>query len=173
MSKEKNDSTQVMWVVRKVIWLILALVTISTLYSILSPLLPNKDEYVGSFPKNFAANFDKWWREILPRRVLLFNEYYNIPWILFILSNVFLLLLVASIRKVIKTPGLLDKPEKLREHYLGWAVSSLLITIVFITKGLSADNVFKVGLGILSLSLSIIILWFTPKILRKKRLRKT
>jgi len=149
-----------------VITSILVIVTISTIYSIIVPLFPTASEYEGSFPEKFWENFDKWVREIIFRHLVLFNQFYSVSWILLVLSNVFLLLLVKTIRKDL--PGLLKKdPKELPEYYLSWAVSSLLITIVFITKWVTPENVTQVGLGVLGLAISIIVLLYARPLMKK------
>lgn len=142
-------------VLKILIWIALLITVVSTFRLLFTPLLPTWEEYEGSFPENFWDNFDYWRSEILLKRLIMFSESYNIFWVLWFLSHIFFLLLLVNIKQVVSEP---PKPEELIDNYLNWAIGSLLITIVFIAKAISGENIIQISLGILSLTVSIFIL---------------
>ena len=144
--------------VRVLVWIALIITIFSTIRLLFTPLFPTSEEYEGSFPADFNKNFDKWTSELLPRRLVLFCDYYNITWILWFLSNIFFLLLLIDIKNVVSKKTL--KSEELTKNYLAWAIGSLLITIVFVTKSITGENIIQMSLGILGLTVSIFILLY-------------
>ena len=168
MARVDDDSIFVT-VIEKLAWLIIALTIVSTVFLAFSPLLPTSTEYEGSFPDKFWENLRKLPTTVL-RHLVLFNEYYNIEWILYFLSHIFFLLLLLNIKRAISKPL---KPKELIDHYFNWAVGSLLITIVFIAKYISVANITQISLGILGLTASIfILLYYTTKIKKDERTKE-
>jgi len=141
--------------VRVLVWIALIITIFSTIRLLFTPLFPTSEEYEGKFPENLQTNLYKWISEILPHRLMMFSESYNIFWILWFLTHVFFLLLLINIKKVVSEP---PKPKELINNYLDWAIGSLLITIVFIAKWITEENVTQMGLGILSLAASTFVL---------------
>jgi len=153
-------------IIRALVWVILALTLLSTIRFIFSPLLPSADEYIGNFPEKFGENFEMWISEILWRRIALINEYYNIGWILELLSYVFFLLLLVSVKKVLSKPL---KSEELIDNYFDWAVGSILIVIVFITKFITTQNIHQIGLGVFGLTVSVFLLIYIANVIEKSK----
>lgn len=143
--------------VRLLVNIALVITIFSTVRLLFAPLFPTSKEYEGTFPENFQTNFGKWFFKILPNRFMMFSEYYNIFWILWFLSHVFFLLLLINIKQVVSKR---HKREELIGNYLEWAISSLLITIVFVAKAISEPNIIQMGLGILGLAVSIFLLFY-------------
>ena len=159
-------------IIQKLVWLVLVLAIVSTIFFAFSPLLPTSDEYEGTFPEKFWENLVTWTSKTLWRHFMLFQEYYSFFWILGFLSNIFFLLLLLNIKKTISDYGSL-KSEKLIGKYFDWAVSSLLITIVFITKYVTIENIIPISLGILGITVSIFILLYYATIIEPQKPKKT
>ena len=156
-------------IVRGLVFILIILAIISTVFLVFSPLLPSAEEYkynengkVG-FPDYFWENLDMWVHKTLPRHLVLFNEYYNIDWILSFLSNVFFLILLLNVREAVNTYDP-KKGEKLIGNYFNWTVGSLLIAVVFQTKFITYHNIARMSLGILGLTASaFLLLYFKRK----------
>lgn len=153
-------------ITKKLVWVVLVLTIISTIFLVISPMLPTSEEYTGSFPERFWENFHKWTTKLLPRRLIMLNEYYDMGWILNIVSMIFFLLLLLNIRNAIDKYDP-EKPGELIDHYFNWAISSVFIAIVFITKSINEFNIALISFGILGLVASIfILLYYVSKVKR-------
>jgi len=148
-------------VIRTLVLILICLTIVATIFLVFAPLFPTEKEYIGSFPENFKENLDLWVSKYLPRHLMLFNIYYDIVWILSFLSNVFFLILLVNVRKAVdKIP---EESGAVVNDYFNWAISSLLIAVVFLTKYLNEENIQGMSLGILGLIVSIFLLLYYKK----------
>ncbi len=154
-------------IIRGLVSLVLVITIVSTIYHGIYPLLPTKIEYDGSFPDNFWENFDKWKSEYLPRHIALFGEHFNMGWVLTFLSRVFFLLLLLNIRGALSKykPESKKASEELVNKYFDWAIGSLLIAIVFMSRYINEDSIIVIGLGIFAIVASIFVLsYYTTRV---------
>jgi len=163
---ENGEFSRIANIIRIFVFIILIITAFSTIRYMLYPLLPDSEEYKGSFPENFQENLADL-PAIFFRHVVLFHEYYDYPVIISLLTRFFLLLLVLSIWNAVNDVNFLKNPKRIIESYSVWAISSLLIAIVFITKEISPENIATVGLGVLVFAISIYALYFSSQKIKK------
>ena len=167
MTKDDNEkSSSLPWgfnnLLKGLIWIVLIYSILSTVYTIISPLLPTPLEYTGRFPANIDENIANWGNVIL-RHLALYGDYFSLYWLTQLLSQIFFIFLVLNVKKVVDDGMLTKPPENLINNYLNWALGSILITIVFILKFIT-DSFYAITVAVVGLAVAGLVVNYLKKV---------